>query len=30
MEHFQWCSGEESRTLRREKRDEVASEIADV
>ena len=30
MEHFQWCSGEESRTLVREKRDEVASEIADV
>ena len=30
MEHFQWCSGEESRTLPRQKRDEVASEIADV
>ena len=30
MEHFQWCSGEESRTLVPSKRDEVASEIADV
>ena len=30
MEHFQWCSGEESCTFEREKRDEVASEIADV
>jgi dCTP diphosphatase len=30
MEHFQWCSGEESCTFEREKRDEVATEIADV
>jgi NTP pyrophosphatase (non-canonical NTP hydrolase) len=30
MEHFQWCSGEESVTVTGEKRDEVASEIADV
>ena len=30
MEHFLWCSGEESRTLVPSKRDEVASEIADV
>jgi NTP pyrophosphatase (non-canonical NTP hydrolase) len=30
MEHFQWCSGEQSRALAREKRDEVASEIGDV
>lgn len=30
MEHFQWCSGEESRALTRGKRDEVAKEIGDV
>lgn len=30
LEHFQWCSGEESRALAREKRDEVANEIGDV
>jgi len=30
MEHFLWCSGEESRALAPQKRDEVASEIGDV
>ena len=30
MEHFMWCSGEESRALTREKRGEVANEIGDV
>jgi len=30
MEHFQWSTGEESRVLTPEKRDEVANEIGDV
>jgi NTP pyrophosphatase (non-canonical NTP hydrolase) len=30
MEHFQWCSGEESCTLTQEKRVQVANEIGDV
>ena len=30
MEHFLWCSGEESRALAPEKRAEVANEIGDV
>jgi len=30
MEHFQWCTGEESLALEPAKRDEVANEIADV
>jgi NTP pyrophosphatase (non-canonical NTP hydrolase) len=30
MEHFQWSTGEESRELAPEKRDEVANEIGDV
>jgi NTP pyrophosphatase (non-canonical NTP hydrolase) len=30
MEHFQWATGEESRALAQEKRDEVAGEIGDV
>ena len=30
MEHFLWCSGEESRELTPEKRAEVANEIGDV
>jgi len=30
MEHFQWCSGEESYSLPKEKRAEVAHEIGDV
>jgi dCTP diphosphatase len=30
MEHFQWCSGEESFTLAPQKRARVASEIGDV
>jgi NTP pyrophosphatase (non-canonical NTP hydrolase) len=30
MEHFLWCSGEESRALAPDKRTEVANEIGDV
>jgi len=30
MEHFQWSTGDESRELTPQKRDEVASEIGDV
>jgi dCTP diphosphatase len=30
MEHFQWCTAEESYSLPREKRAEVANEIGDV
>jgi dCTP diphosphatase len=30
MEHFQWCSGEASYSLPKEKRAEVANEIGDV
>ena len=30
MEHFQWCSCEESYSLERDKRAEVANEIGDV
>src|SRR5512134_3685987 len=30
MEHFQWCSGDESYSLPKEKRAEVANEIGDV
>ena len=30
MEHFLWCSGDESYSLSREKRAEVANEIGDV
>jgi NTP pyrophosphatase (non-canonical NTP hydrolase) len=30
LEHFQWLTGEESRDLAREKRDEVGNEIGDV
>jgi NTP pyrophosphatase (non-canonical NTP hydrolase) len=30
MEHFLWCTGEESYSLPREKRAEVANEIGDV
>ena len=30
MEHFQWCSNEESRALAPEKRADVANEIGDV
>ena len=30
LEHFQWLTGEESRELAREKREEVANEIGDV
>jgi NTP pyrophosphatase (non-canonical NTP hydrolase) len=30
MEHFLWCSGDESYALPREKRAEVATEIGDV
>jgi NTP pyrophosphatase (non-canonical NTP hydrolase) len=30
LEHFQWLTGEESRDLARDKRDQVANEIGDV
>ena len=30
MEHFQWCTGDESYSLPKEKRTEVANEIGDV
>ena len=30
MEHFQWCTGEDSHALARAQRDEVANEIGDV
>jgi len=30
MEHFQWCTADESYSLPREKRVEVANEIGDV
>ena len=30
LEHFQWLTGDESRALTRDKRDEVANEIGDV
>ena len=30
MEHFLWCSGDESYSLSKEKREEVANEIGDV
>jgi len=30
MEHFQWCTGEESRALTPQKRGQVADEIGDV